>query len=167
MIIDSNHPDLLPLPSNYENRTLVLSPNALNKRYRISRYQLVKCTGGFGARPDTLGNKVFGISLADDEDGTWRRGDFIGEASPALIKFAMLDQSEPAPIDTSERCYMVIGMGYFAKGATLEEAKKNLRKLSGSRKKPVVAYYTHPETYVNDIGFIVSPRGTELTPVKL
>lgn len=167
MIIGHDHPDLLPLPSNFENRTLVLSPNALNKRYRISRYQLVRCTGGFGARPDTLGSKVFGYFLTDNEDGSWRRGDFIGEASPALIKFVMHDKTEPAPIDINERCYLVIGNGYYASGETLEEAKVKLRKLSGSRKKPKMAFYTHPEAYVSEMGYIVHPRDTELTPVKL
>ena len=167
MIIDSNNPDLLPLPEDYTNQVLVLSTKSLNKRYHISRYQLVKCTGGFGAKPDTFGSKVFGYYLADNEDGQWRRGDFIGAASDALIRFALADKAEPIPIDPSERCYMVIGHGYYAKGQTLDEAKKNLRKLSGSRKKPVAAYYTHPEAYVNDIGFVQYPKDTELTPVKL
>ena len=70
---------LLPLPDDMTGKCCVLKPNALGKRWQLAKYQLVAVTGGFGCKVDSLGSKVFGHHLADEEDCQYTRSE-IGRA---------------------------------------------------------------------------------------
>lgn len=52
---------------------------------------------------------------------------------------------------------LVAGRGYWGRGETFHEAVKNARWLNKGDK--VFTAACHPETYINDMGQIVTPQG--------
>lgn len=73
---------------NFESKWLILEPKALNEKYREARYQLWYCTGGFGADPEKIGRKVFGIFAADPDDTQFIavREEIIGVATDEAVE---------------------------------------------------------------------------------
>ena len=65
---------------NYENRLLILKPEALSEDYRDGDYQYFVANSGFGCDPQKIGRKVFGRFLIDDEHAQFRRENFYGIA---------------------------------------------------------------------------------------
>ena len=65
---------------------LVLKPSALNAKYRESKYQLWKATGGFGTKNFTIGTAVFARSLYDNEECRWARYQFLGALKDGRVK---------------------------------------------------------------------------------
>lgn len=164
MIILPGHKELLPLDGDITLKVVVLKHQLLPKRYQYPRYQLIKAKFGFGLR-STRG-KVFGVCIGDGGDVTCRRSDFIGIASEALIELAMADPRSPEPIDLSLREYMLIATdGTTERGDTVEQARQRIKLLTNS--KVNLCYWLHPESTMNDLGFISYPQGAPPEQVKL
>ena len=155
---------LLPLPDDMTGKCCVLKPTALGKRWQLAKFQLVAVTGGFGCKADSLGSKVFGHHLADEEDCQYTRSDFIGEATPELIEACLSDTRTEAPFDPNDKCYLVIGTGMtYGRAADLKTAKANCKRVGG---KPMVAYHCHAETYINDMAMMCWSKKAE-APVEV
>lgn len=164
-LIESGDEGVLPLVGNLIRKVLVLDWRQLRRRFQIPRFQLIRANGGFGCQEDSSG-KIFGQSIADGEDGTYRRSQFIGIAEDQLIHMAMADATPVKAIDTNLREYLLIARnGHHERGSTIEQARQRLGLITGS---PVLAAYeVHPEAYVNEMGFIVSPEGAPALEVKI
>lgn len=63
---------------DYTDRVVVLRPDILKDEYKTPDYQLFYATGGFGARPHSRGQKVYGQFLMDDEETYYNRNEIIG-----------------------------------------------------------------------------------------
>jgi len=63
---------------DYHSKVLVLRPTSLADEYKNPLDQLFYCSGGFGARPEASGRKIYGHFLHDDELCQFDRQDFIG-----------------------------------------------------------------------------------------
>ncbi len=75
------------LGGDYEDKLMIVRPNALKEEFRKSEYQYFYAQSGFGCSPHKIGGSVYGIYLADGSHGELRRGDFLGEAD----KFGLPD----------------------------------------------------------------------------
>jgi hypothetical protein len=158
--ITTQTPGVLPLATDavYYGKVLVLPLNYLGARYRKPAYQLVKAMGGFGCEPDKLGAKVFCQHLADNDESTFRRNDFIGEASQELIDQIMNADREPMPVVPENLVFIAIGTGCtWGRGTTEKEARNQLKKAGGS--SCIVIYQAHEFAYVNDMGGLSWPHG--------
>ena len=86
------------LASDLEGKVIVLKPEKLSPEYRTIDYQLALCTGGFGARPDARGRKVYCTELYSGKQETFNRDAIAGvfplERLPdwAREKFAALQK---------------------------------------------------------------------------
>ena len=165
-LINRGDEGLTPLVGDLTGQFLVLSHERLNRRYQMPRFQIFKATGGFGCKEGSLGRAVFGIHPADGEDARWSRSDFIGIASTQLVARAMQDMAPVPDIDLNERAYFLWAEdGSSAVGDTPDQAMQRLRRITSARL--MQAFLTHPESHTNDFGFLVYPKGTEPTEVKL
>lgn len=59
---------------------------------------------------------------------------------------------------------LIIVPNYWGKGKTYDAAKLALRKAGGllrrnGKPQPLAVYSAHPESYLNEMGYIVRPRG--------
>ncbi len=140
-------PQCLPFPSDMTDKVCVIRADALGARWQKPKFQLVRVTGGFGCKLENTGSKVFGTTIADGENWSGRRSDFIGEASPELISECLADLEGELPLDPTQMMYLAIGDGAWGKGDTLEAAKKVCKRAGG---KPRIAYHCHVETWVGD-----------------
>lgn len=61
-----------------ENEIIVIMPQMLRPEYRTQTHQILLCTGGNGARPDTLGVKIYGEELYSGERTQFERVDILG-----------------------------------------------------------------------------------------
>lgn len=61
-----------------EKKVLVLDGDKLPPEYRCAAYQLMYCTGGFGAQRNPRGRTCFVKRIYDDQEMSWIRSDFIG-----------------------------------------------------------------------------------------
>lgn len=75
------------------DKVIILNSDALSEHYQLPKYQFWKAKGGFGCSPFTSGRAVIATALIDGESCRWERLDFIGIASPELIKQFFPDQS--------------------------------------------------------------------------
>ena len=57
---------------------IVIAPNVLRPEYRTETHQIVRCTGGNGARADARGSAVFCDYLYKDENTRFERYDVLG-----------------------------------------------------------------------------------------
>ena len=64
---------------NLEGKILVLKPSSLRAEYRTASNQIIRCTGGNGARPGAIGNAIFNYRLLDGEQSRWERFNILGE----------------------------------------------------------------------------------------
>lgn len=165
-LITSRDDGVRPLDGDLTDKVLVINHLRLGRPYQLPRFQLFKATGGFGCKPNTLGQAVFGYHLADMESARWNRSDFIGVPSDELITAAMADARPVAAIDLSARVYMVIAKdGSRAVGETPTEAMTRLRRITASAL--LNAYHAHPESSITDLGHITYPSGASPVEVKL
>lgn len=165
-LIVSGDEGLRPLVGDLTNQVLVLPHTKLNRRYQLPRFQLVKATGGFGCDPKALGSMVFGQFVADGEDAAYRRSDFIGIADAGLIGRAMGDPTPVKELDVNARTYLLITRnGTYESGDTVDQAMRRLRRLTRSAVQ--YAYHVHPESRINDFGFISYPDGIPPVEVKI
>lgn len=162
-LIDRNHKGLRPLAGDLSQTVVVLDYQCLGRRFQMPRFQLIKAKGGFGCKEDSDG-KIFAICIADGEDISCRRAHLIGIATDELIKEAMADTTPVPGIDLSLREYMLIAKdGSSARGDTVEQARQRLNVLTDA--KTVGAYELHPESYLNEFGYISYPAGAP--PVEI
>lgn len=63
---------------DYEGKVVVISPHIFKDEYKNPDDQLFYVTGGFGARPNSRGRKVFGHFLKDGEETHYYREDILG-----------------------------------------------------------------------------------------
>lgn len=165
-LITGKDEGLRPLVGDLAGQYLVLSHLKLNRRYQMPRFQIFKATGGFGCKDGSLGSKVFGVFVADNEDGQYRRSDFIGVATKELIQQALADTTPVPSINPHERIYLLFtNDGYYEKGDTVNEAMQRLRRVTKAQVRQ--AFHCHPESTVNEFGFLSYPSGTTLTEVKI
>lgn len=61
-----------------EGKIIVIEANTLRPEYRTEAHQIVRCTGGNGARPDARGSAVFCEYLYKDKNTRFERYDVLG-----------------------------------------------------------------------------------------
>lgn len=165
-LITAKTKGLLPLVGDITGQYVVLPHTKLHRRYQMPRFQIFKATGGFGCQEGSLGSKVYGVCIADNQDDQWRRNDFIGIATKGLIDKAMADTTPVPGINPMERHYLLVSTdGYFETGDTVNEAMQRLRLMT--KAKVVTAYLCHPESTLNDLGFLSYPAGTDIAEIKV
>ena len=62
-----------------EDKILVVKASSLRAEYRTASNQIIRCTGGNGARPGAIGNAIFNYRMLDGEQSRWERYDILGE----------------------------------------------------------------------------------------
>lgn len=157
MIITHQTEGLLPLPDKFVGRIVALRASALGKRYQLARFQLWRASGGFGCESGKIGTKVYAECLADGEEGQWRRGDFIGEASVELIKVALADDTPVPQFDPTDTCLLGIGHGGWVFGDDEQAVRYKIKR--NGLKKLIALYRVHRESQVTEFGSILSPKG--------
>ena len=74
-----NKNDCLPIGNEtFIGKIIVLKPEILSPEYRNEHYQIMRCTGGNGARADGLGTSVFCTELYTGENMKYRRASVLG-----------------------------------------------------------------------------------------
>jgi hypothetical protein len=165
-LISPGTPGLSPVVGNITHKVCVLNSKLLNRRYALPRYQLIRVIGGFGCNQDLGNKKVFGVCIADAESVSIRRSDLIGIASEDLITQSMADTTPIKQIDLSLREYLVIATdGSHERGDTANDAVRRLKQITNARIS--CAYHLHPETVLNEIGYLSWPEGAPPEQVKL
>jgi hypothetical protein len=71
---------------NYENRILVLNPEALNNNARNAQNSLWIAYNGFGCSPTARGRAVYAKNLFDGRQSQWERADFLGIVKPESLQ---------------------------------------------------------------------------------
>lgn len=165
-LIDVFTKGVKPIFGDITDKVCVIRPTGLNKRYQLPRFQLFKVTGGFGCKPENTGSKVFGFYVADNEEDTRRRYDFIGVASDGLIKQALDDTTPVKQINPNDVAYLIISNNqHWAIGESISDAKSKLSSIGGRGISQ--CFLCHPETFVDEMGYIKQPNGTQLTEIKI
>lgn len=164
-LVEPGHGGLLPLVGNISGKVVVLDWKVLNGRFQLPRFQLIKANGGFGCNEDSQG-KIFGVCIADSEDVELRRKHLIGIATDELISEAMADTRPVEQIDLELREYMLVAKdGSNARGQTIEQARQRLKRYTDAA--VVVAYELHPESVLNEFGYISYPQGAPPVEMKI
>ena len=65
-----------------EGKILVVKPDVLRPEYRRATHQIIRCTGGNGARPDGKGRAVFCDVCFSGRRTRFDRTDILGELNP-------------------------------------------------------------------------------------
>ena len=155
-----------PLVGDITGKPVVIAFQHLNRRYQMPRFQIFMPTGGFGCQEGSLGSKVYGRSMADNEDSQFRREHFIGFASSELVQRAMLDTTPVPGIDLSLREYMLVSRdGRTERGDTIEQARQRLRKVTKAH--VVSAWEIHPESHLTEWGAVSFPEGAPPVEVPI
>ena len=63
---------------SFTGKIIVLKPERICPEYRNEHYQIVRCTGGNGAKADGIGTSVFCREMFTGEDVKYRRADVMG-----------------------------------------------------------------------------------------
>lgn len=96
---------------DYTGKVVVINPHIFKDQYKTPEDQLFLAEGGFGARPNSRGRKVFGTFLKDGSKTHYAREDIIGVLKDELLpEWAQekVAQLQPQP-DVSEEHEMAIG----------------------------------------------------------
>ena len=70
---------------DWEGRAIIIKPEFLAPEYRSAEHQLVLCTGGSGANPNSSGRAVFVKELYSGKEYRYNRHKIAGLADPAKI----------------------------------------------------------------------------------
>jgi hypothetical protein len=147
---------------DYAGKTLVLHKAFFRPKYQVGDRRF-NCTGGFGAKEDSYGRKVYGIFLSDGEEAYIGRGDVEGLAVNQVAyndiptereRVAKLPRAEAPP---EPNYYLALNGTGWAKGETVLLAIKGL----GKKGRDYDVYYCHPGTVVTDMGGLSWEDGTE------
>lgn len=93
------------------NKVVALRGDTLRPEFRHASYQLVLCTGGFGAMANARGRTCHGISLYDGQKSSFYRSDILGVVEPdklpewaqkGLDKAKTIQQADTAAKQTEE-----------------------------------------------------------------
>ncbi len=68
-----------PTHLDYTDKIMILDPTWLYDEFRTPENQIVKCGGGFGCSPTSIGRRIYGKFMIDDVNCSFERSDFIGE----------------------------------------------------------------------------------------
>lgn len=79
---------------NLEDKILVVKASSLRAEYRTASNQIIRCTGGNGARPGAIGNAIFNYRMLDGEQARWERYDILGELKPECYPEWLVDVLE-------------------------------------------------------------------------
>ena len=81
---------------NLENEIIVIKANVLYPEHQTQANQIVRCTGGNGARPNAHGTAVFCEHLSNNEKTRFERYDVLGilkkECYPEWVKQKLKEQ---------------------------------------------------------------------------
>jgi len=69
---------LIDSKDNLNNKIIVIKPTALRREYQMCTNQIMLCTGGFGASPNSRGNACFCIDLYTGKKCRQERPDVMG-----------------------------------------------------------------------------------------
>ena len=81
-------------------KVIAIKAEAFSPEYRSASFQIMLCTGGFGAQPGARGSAVFCTNIYSGETVRWERYDVLGVVAPQYIpkwakeKLAKLDAKE-------------------------------------------------------------------------
>lgn len=146
---------------DYEGKTLVLPKAFFRPKFQVGDRRFY-CTGGFGAKENAMGRKMFGVFLSDGEKATVQRGDVEGLAVNQVAeadipaereRVAKLPRTE-APKEPN--FYLALNGAGWAKGETVLLALKGL----GKKGKDYDVYYCEPGTCATDMGGLQWEEGT-------
>ena len=89
--------DCIPINNeSFVGKIIVIRPQSLSPEYRNEQYQIVRCTGGNGAKADGLGTSVFCTEMFTGEDMKYRRANVMGilkeEHYPDWLKNKLKDE---------------------------------------------------------------------------
>ena len=71
--------------ADWTGKLIVIKPETLSPEYRGMAHQLVRCTGGFGANPESRGNAVFVTELLSGKACRYERSDIAGIADMSKL----------------------------------------------------------------------------------
>jgi len=77
---------------DYEGKLIIIKPDRLAPEYRSAEHQLVFCTGGNGARVESLGTKVYVKELYSEKECYYRRDQIAGLADLSKIPSWAIDK---------------------------------------------------------------------------
>lgn len=63
---------------SFVGEIIVIRPKGMSPEYRNEHYQIVRCTGGNGAKADGLGTSVFGKEMYSGDEVRYRRANVMG-----------------------------------------------------------------------------------------
>ena len=69
---------LIDSKDNLNNKIIVIKPTSLRREYQMCTNQIMLCTGGFGASPNSRGNACFCIDLYTGKKCRQERPDVMG-----------------------------------------------------------------------------------------
>ncbi len=115
-----------------EGKILVINPNVLRAEYRTASHQIMKCTGGNGARAKALGSAVFGDLMATDKQMRYERCDILGELKPEHYpewlteKLQLEELIKSNPLTFEYGGYHFLPVGVINRTKTHEEISKKI-----------------------------------------
>lgn len=65
-----------------EGKVVVIAGEALKREFRYASYQLMLCTGGFGAQAEAKGRTCYCTNLFDGKKSSFYRSDILGVIEP-------------------------------------------------------------------------------------
>lgn len=75
--------------TDLQGRFVILKEEFFKKEFKDEKYQLVRCTGGFGCDPTKTGNAIF-VKELNDEPESYRiercNHDILGIAKDSVVK---------------------------------------------------------------------------------
>ena len=133
------------LNADWEGKLLIIKPEILAPEYRSAEHQLVECTGGFGARANARGTKVFARDLFGKKECYYYRDQIAGiadlsklpEWAMKIIKENELPQQSEAPQQANGDVKQQSETPQQAKDGVKPESKKpaTLQEKLGDAKK--------------------------------
>ena len=78
--------------SDWEDKLIIVKPEILAPEYRSAEHQLVLCTGGNGARAESLGTKVYVKELYSGKNCYYRRHEIAGLADLSKLPNWAIDK---------------------------------------------------------------------------
>jgi len=95
------------LHQDLTNKVVVIRPEGLRREFHALPHRLFRVTGGFGAQPETLGQKIFGTWLGTGTDDVHNGMDVERLATEADLqalehaRLAAQHPNTPAPEEAS------------------------------------------------------------------
>lgn len=133
-----NENDCIPVGNEtLTGKIIVLKPDILSPEYRNEHYQIMRCTGGNGARADGLGTSIFCTELYTGENMKYRRASVLGilkeDCYPAWLTDILdfeKDLNNPNKFQYGDKHFLPVGLikenAGFQKTAEKTRTDKNL-----------------------------------------